>query len=231
LISKNPLGAVYSDFGVSFRPIELLDQKQPKPTGGTLIYMAPEHESNWSGQSASEQIENAKKSDVWSQGIMAYEVIYNRRPPMYPISNQIAAKPFFIEYSIDYDPLEHLLFRALEANPNQRMTSWEFRDALERLISRKSVLQDSGKKLGSSEKEQRYAKSMPEFDRMAQKLYLMGPGTFQIYSYKYRGKIKTGLYFVDSLGNEQFQIFNLPQGDQAAIHSEIDFLKSIGVLR
>jgi len=72
--SPSGIEVALGDFGLASQPAIDLKKGREKSTAGTLRYMAPEAPLEWLGSSEDEQIENARKADVYSLGMTAVEL-------------------------------------------------------------------------------------------------------------------------------------------------------------
>ena len=158
-VTVNKFQVVFTDFGLSFDAADLIGRNViAPPTGGTIQYAAPElfvKRGTWEGNSIDEQIENAKKRDVYSMAVTLailfkkYELVpwmfgkcddYVRR---YGLRGYIACRkkyfylprlPELFEYAESDHDLNQLLWNALRDDPSQRIDIKTFRQKFEKII-------------------------------------------------------------------------------------------------
>lgn len=145
--------AVYSDFELATNIRDLLREKNKNSASGNQDAAAPEVGLGWLGDTDKERLENAKKADVFSQGLVAYQLFIDKE-----VMDLWRHDRECMKGSFDYfqkckagkilalmqqekenplhqqNPLRRLIFEALDPDYKKRVSSKDFSERLSRII-------------------------------------------------------------------------------------------------
>ncbi len=159
LVNEPQVGSAYtavlSDYGMAYFPEKLIRNREVRPAKGSRHYAAPEvfkfhtqEAPGWTGATPQEAATNALKADVFSLGVVAYNLLYSiYNPPIYaPWMNcdetrgdyLLCRKTFFNDFinklKVKKDPINHLLYSAMNPNATERISAEGFYHEILKII-------------------------------------------------------------------------------------------------
>jgi serine/threonine protein kinase len=247
---------VIADFNLAFSPEELIENNQPRPQIGNLLYSAPEI-GTWPGDTPEEQKDLAYRADVFSLALMSYELIHSKQhSSVARCSSQLNYLNYLdcrarILQSIrlsdssnkNYNSQDHLYLRALHTDPKKRLSLQQFQTGVNWLkkkesdqyttLSRDNILSQLAELniQDVSENNAREALSQqPPGNYMLIPL-LRKFLTFELILDTTKSDLyRAGLAYVDQDGVVVVKDLDVNPGDAIQVSNELNFLKSIGTI-
>jgi serine/threonine protein kinase len=246
---KTQFEFVLADFDLSHvMSEELKENKLHRPTTGTIGYAAPEiftDEKKWRGEKDAQKIENTLRGDVFSLGVLAYEIMTDSAPwgigedfKKDTFRDDIDDKILHLTAPDQIDPMNFLIASALNPKPEERISAKQFELGVEHILNRKPDLFTAGsresvmeanKALSIADIRMAVAKSVLKKHLIAGKVF---PGNYFLKTSQLDSSkdFRVSLAFVDSKFQVQVKSLNVNPLDVQAVSNEIEFLKKIGTL-